>query len=131
MKTQKSVLERSVVLSDDEFHCYEICHTLQNVKGNSAFLVTLYPSYAGHKLDSTTLHIINHMQELGLKQIRIINLFSKIVHGNKMSTRGIEIDTNNMKYIEKIMQEKDFLEKPFILGWGSSLASSLVANQTK
>ncbi|MBE5949530.1 MAG: DUF1643 domain-containing protein [Lachnospiraceae bacterium] len=134
MKRFESAIKRSLVCDDDGFHCYEVCHALENFDGKKGILVTLYPSYSGldiHKLDSTAMHLQNHMEELNLKQIRIINLFSRIVRGSRMSTRGIRLDEENMQYIEKIMQEKDFKENFFILGWGSSLSSSLVANQTK
>ena len=134
MKKFTSTLVTTMVNSDDGLYNYEVVRTLQNVRGDKALLLTLYPSFSGadiFKLDTTTLHLLNHMKDLNLSSVRIINLFSKIVKGAKLSCRNLTVDEENLKYIEGVMKEKDFESYIFIVAWGSSMATSKAANQTK
>lgn len=134
MVKTESTLKTTIINSDDGLHNFEIIRTIDGMEGKTAILVTLYPSFSGGnvlKLDSTALHLYNHMEDLGISKVRIINLFSKIVRGTKLSCRGLEVDEKNLDYIEKVMTEKNFSENLFIIGWGSSLSTSVAANTTK
>ena len=134
MVKTESTLKTTIINSDDGLHNFEIIRTIDGMEGKTAILVTLYPSFSGGnvlKLDSTALHLYNHMEDLGISKVRIINLFSKIVRGTKLSCRGLEVDEKNLDYIEKVMTEKNFSENLFIIGWGSSLSTSVAANITK
>ena len=68
MESKKEQLITEVVYQGN--HTYEIKKTIDGFKGDKAILIGLYPTVDGDnitKIDSTQLHLINHMKELGLK----------------------------------------------------------------
>lgn len=68
--------------SDDGENTYAVTKTLDGVQGDKAVMVLMYPTCNAeniHSDDTTLLHIISHMQDMGLSEITIINLFSKVV----------------------------------------------------
>ena len=135
MRTLTSKLITSIVNSDDGTRNYEVTRTLEGVEGDKAIVLTLYPSYSGQdlfRMDSTALHMTNHlMNDLQISTVKVINLFSKLVKGSKMSCRGAEVDEENLKYIENLMKQKDFEEYIFIIAWGSSLTTCKAAISAK
>ena len=125
-----------LVNSDDGKRNYEIIREISGddiKEGKEAVLVTICPSDSALgelKLDSTSTHIINHLKELGLKRLSIINLFSKITN-SRMSCKGLEVDTDNMEYIESKMKNKQLEDTLFIIGWGSAMKTSDAVNLSK
>lgn len=131
--THKAVVETEIVCSEDNKHTYEVIKRLKDIVGEKAYIVLLYPTRTADNIwsdDSTLNHLASHMNELGLNEIRIINLFSKVVNG-KLRSKGLQIDENNLKYIENLMQNKNFFDFKFIVAWGTSMASSYACQQTK
>lgn len=126
-------IKTDVVSSDDLRHTYSVTKTIDGVDGKDGIIIQINPTITAeeiNEIDSTTMHLVNHLQELGLRSVQMINLFSKICKG-KMSSRNLELDIENLKYIEAIMKEKDFKDKVFIVAWGSSMASSRACNEAK
>jgi len=126
-------IKTDVVSSDDLRHTYSVTKTIGGVDGKDGIIIQINPTITAeeiNEIDSTTMHLVNHLQELGLRSVQMINLFSKICKG-KMSSRNLELDIENLKYIEAIMKEKDFKDKVFIVAWGSSMASSRACNEAK
>ena len=125
-----------LVNSDDGKRNYEIIREISGddiKEGKEAVLVTICPSDSALgelKLDSTSTHIINHLKELGIKRLSIINLFSKITN-SRMSCKGLEVDTDNMEYIESKMKNKQLEDTLFIIGWGSAMKTSDAVNLSK
>ena len=79
MESKKEQLITEVVYRGN--HTYEIKKTIDGFKGDKAILIGLYPTVDGDnitKIDSTQLHLINHMKELGLNEVRIMNLYSEV-----------------------------------------------------
>ena len=73
MESKKEQLITEVVYQGN--HTYEIKKTIDGLKGDKAILIGLYPTVDGDnitKIDSTQLHLINHMKELGLNEVRIM-----------------------------------------------------------
>lgn len=134
MMTTVSTIKTELVSSDDGEHTYAVTKTLEGVQGDKAVMVLMYPTRNAeniHSEDTTLLHIISHMQDMGLSEITIINLFSKVVK-TKLSAKGLEVDDDNMKYIEdEIMAKKDFNDKKFILAYGNSMQSCKACNESK
>ena len=133
MKTVKSTIETEIITTEDGNHTYEVIKRLVDADGDCGYLISLYPTKNEANIfapDSTLSHITAHMQDLGLKELHIISLFSKVVDG-KMSVRGLEIDKENMEYISKLMTDKKFKSSKFIIAWGNSLLSSLAVNESK
>ena len=110
-------------------HLLEICNTY-GIDDISAFGSICYIE-SSTDLENLDLSVIeSHMQELHLKELKIVNLFSKVVSG-KMSSRGLEVDEENMKYIETLMSDKNFKNTKFIVAWGNSMASSYACKKSK
>jgi len=133
MLETKGNMITEIVSSDDKKHTYSIKKTIEGAEGKDGIILQINPTINADELnhtDSTTLHIMNHLSEMGLRSIQMINLFSKVCRG-KMSAKNLEIDIDNIKYIEAVMKDKTFKDKLFIVAWGSSMEHSKACNQSK
>ena len=136
MQYIENEIKTMLVNSDDGTRNYEIIREISGdgIQGKKeAVLVTICPSDSALgelKLDSTSCHIINHLNELGIKRLSILNLFAKIT-SSRMSCKGLEIDTDNMEYIETKMKNKQLQDTLFIIGWGSAMKTSDAVNLSK
>lgn len=126
-------VETDIITSDDGQNTFEVTKRLNGIDGENGVIVLLYPTRNCDNIfseDNTLNYLVSHMQELHLKELKIINLFSKVVSG-KMSSRGLEVDEENMKYIETLMSDKNFKSTKFIVAWGNSMASSYACKKSK
>lgn len=133
LKETKSTVITTIISNKEGDRTYEIAKDIKGIDGKTAVVIMLYPgtSYKDMlKCDSTSQAIINHCEELGISNIRMVNLFSKVC-SSRMSTRNIEIDTENIAYIEGIMKEENANSYYWIIGWGASMSASIVANKSK
>ena len=133
MKTIKATITTELITSDDGKHTYEVIKRLEGVEGEKGCLISLYPTRNETNIfssDSTLNHLVSHMQEMGLCELRIINLFSMVVDG-KLSAKGLQVDVDNLQYIESIMSDKSFEGYKFIIAWGNSMATSFACQRTK
>ena len=133
MKTIKATIHTELITSDDSKHTYEVIKRLDGVVGEKGCLISLYPTRNETNIfssDSTLNHLVSHMQEMGLCELRIINLFSMVVDG-KLSAKGLQVDVDNLQYIESIMSDKSFEGYKFIIAWGNSMATSFACQRTK
>lgn len=133
MKITEGILKTTIVHDEQNEHTYEIKRVFEGAEGDDIILLQLFPTLGEgdeFTMDSTTLHMINHFRELNIGSIRFINLFSKQCKA-RLSTRNVILDEQNIKYIEEIMKEKSFKNSKFIVAFGSSMDSSVVATQTK
>ena len=130
MKENQTVIETRIVVSDDGHNTYRLTKRLGGVEGDSAYIISLYPTRSEDNIfanDSTTNHIVSHMQELNIAQLSIINLFSRTV----TSQRGLTVDEENMEYIEELMQTEEFKSCKFIIAWGNSMQNSQAVAESK
>ncbi len=133
MITTKGELLTTIIHNEDNTKTFEIQREFIGVQGEDIILLQLFPTLGKgdeFTMDSTTRHIISHREELNIKSIRFINLFATR-SSTRMSTKNIEIDTENMSYIESIMQEKDFKKYRFVVAFGCTMQNCAVANETK
>lgn len=135
MKTikQKAVMETEIVCSEDGKNTYEVVKRFPNIVGEKAYMILLYPTRTADNIysdDSTLNHLASHMRELGLNELRIINLFSTVVNG-KLSAKGLKVDEDNLKYIDSLMQNKNFADYKFIIAWGTSMGTSYSCQMSK
>lgn len=135
MKTikQKAVMETEIVCSEDGKNTYEVVKRFPNIVGEKAYMILLYPTRTADNIysdDSTLNHLASHMRELGLNELRIINLFSTVVNG-KLSAKGLKVDEDNLKYIDSLMQNKNFADYKFIIAWGTSMTTSYACQKSK
>ena len=108
--TSSVCVETEIVASEDGLHTYEVTKKLKGTEGEKGIIVLLYPTRTADNIyaeDSTLNHLVSHMQEMHLNELKIINLFSKVVDG-KMSSRGLQVDTENLDYIDTLMSDKAF-----------------------
>ena len=94
-----------------------------------AILITLYPTTDDvGQLDLSTLHILNHMKELGIKKIVFLYLFSKVCSA-RLSSRGLVVDDDNLAMVEQVLDE--YSKVRVIVGWGTSMSRSVAAISSK
>ena len=129
MESKKEQLITEVVYQGN--HTYEIKKTINGFKGDKAILIGLYPTVDGDnitKIDSTQLHLINHMKELGLNEVRIMNLYSE-VFDRKPTTSQLTYDKDNFEYITQAVNTAG--EYKLIIAYGSSHSSNKTTNTLK
>lgn len=104
----KKLAEREILLkanikaSPDGTRTYVLGKSLESLEGGKGILVLLYPARTMENLhveDSTDIHLLNHMKELGLKEYGIATLFSAVTQ-SKLFTRGFALDAENLNYIK-------------------------------
>ena len=131
---KESVLRTKVTATADGSRTYAIVKTIEELKGGKGVFVLLYPTRTLDNLhveDSTNVHILNHLQELGLGEYVVVNLFSTVTQ-SKLSTKGLALDTDNLNYIrDKVFKELDERKDKVIVAWGNSHQTSKVVNQAK
>ena len=136
MKTtvHKSCIETELICSVDGKNTYEIIKRINGADGDIGILVMLFPTRNGDNIDgedSTLNHLVTHMKDFNFKEIRIINLFSKVV-STRISERGLEVDSENLKFInDVVLADKEIDKQKFIVAWGNSMETSKAVNDSK
>lgn len=91
METKREQITTEVVFNGDR--TYEIKRRIEGYKGDKAILIGLYPTIDGDnitKIDSTQLHLINHMKES--QQYHSLHMIQKILSTfQKLSMKQIRI----------------------------------------
>lgn len=134
MKTVNASLRTTLITSDNGEHTYEIIKTLENCEGECGYLISIFPTRSEGNIfsnDTTLNHLVLHMGELGLCELHIINLFSKVMTNGKMSARGLSVDRDNLVYIDGLMKKPKFQSAKFIIAWGNSMLTSSACNESK
>lgn len=132
MVTETFCMNISAVGSDDGRSTYEI-HRKWAEKGKKALVIELYPTLTADKcgsMDVSTMHLMNHVQELGWSEVRIVNLYSR-VFSEKPTVSRLSADDNNLSYIEEILEEQDIGGYDIVIAWGNTLISHRQTIQAK
>ena len=132
MVTETFRMDIRAVGSDDGMNTYEI-HRKWAEKGKKSLVIELYPTLTADKcgnMDVSTMHLMNHVQELGWSEVRIVNLYSK-VFSEKPTVSQLSADDNNLSYIEEILEEQDMKEYDIVIAWGNTLISHRQTIQAK
>lgn len=136
---QKSVekeimLKTKITASPDGTRTYSLAKSVNDLEGGKGIFVLLYPTRTIENLhveDSTNVHLLNHLKELGLREYIIINLFSTVTQ-SRLSTRGITLDNDNLTYIkDNVFKKLDIQADKIIIAWGNSHQTSKTVNQAK
>lgn len=135
MQTVNKTVETILVTSDNGECTYSITKRIDGQQKKHMILVMLYPTRtAGNILadDDTMNHIMAHLPELGYDSLTILNLFSKVVKGCRMSTRGIMVDRENLDYIyDQYIRNEEFKGSDWVIAWGNTASTSKVVNESK
>lgn len=131
---KENVLKTRITASADGSRTYSLTKTIEGLEGAKGIFVLLYPTRTIENLhveDSTNVHMLNHMKELGLSGYIIVNLFSTVTQ-SKLSTRGIVLDRDNLDFVRaKVFKGLNASEDKVIIAWGNSHQASKVVNQAK
>ena len=123
MKEKKIDLVTEMVCSDDCSCTYEIKKTWDKQK-RKGLIIELYPTSSdAMNMDLSTMHLLNHANELGFGTVRIVNLYSTIYNSKPLAKR-LETEATNIKYILNILDSPDILEYDIVIAWGNSLSSN-------
>lgn len=132
--THNSCIETEIICSPDNKNTYCITKRLKGVEGETGIIVMLFPTRNADNMtadDSSLNHIMSHLSDFGFNEVKIINLFSKVVNA-RISARGLEVDSENMKFIDDvILADKDLNKRKFIVAWGNSMETSKAVNESK
>ena len=132
-ETTTAITETNIIASADGKNTFEVVKSLHNVEGDTGVIILMYPTRNKNNIysdDSTLNHLVNHMQEMKLNKVRIINLFSEVVNG-KLSAKGLTVDKENLSYIESVFADKSFQDCKFIIAWGTSMSTSHACQESK
>lgn len=131
----KSLVDISMVTSKDGLHTYEITREFKNDKkqtGKTGIFVGSFPTMTKkdiNTVDSTTMHILNHLEELGFNKLIIVNLLSKVCSNSRPLSKDISIDTNNFIHITDVLLKNP--DGTIILGFGNSFQTNKVYSDCK
>lgn len=133
VKVVTSTVETSMICSEDGANTYVVRKNFKGREGNKAMIVQLYPTLIERDIDAadnTMLHLLNHLNDLNLKEVVFVNLFSKVCK-MRPSVKQLEMDYENLNQIKQIMLEPDFKDWKVIIAWGSSMSSNVIAGEMK
>ena len=132
--THNSCIETEIICSPDNKNTYCITKRLKGVEGETGIIAMLFPTRNADNMtadDSSLNHIMSHLSDFGFNEVKIINLFSKVVNA-RISARGLEVDSENMKFIDDVvLADKDLNKQKFIVAWGNSMETSKAVNESK
>ncbi len=132
MREYTYTLTTTIVGTEDGRETYEIRKTF-DIEGKSAILIALYPTVSllePISMDSSTMYLLNHIQQLGYNDIRIVNLFSK-VFDRKPSLKQLQENPENIEHIEKLLDGAKRDKMDIIIGWCSSMKRNKTSNDIK
>lgn len=90
--SNKIQIETETVSTKDGKRTYSITRRIVGMDESRAVMVMLYPTRSALKMnvdDSTFFHLTQHLPELGISELTVINLFSKVCRA-RMSTANLE-----------------------------------------
>lgn len=134
LKLHELHMVTKITTSEDSEKTFSFEKELEDVNGKHGIFVLLYPTRNVencHVEDSTNVHLLNHLKELNMASYTVINLFATVTK-SKLSTRNLEVDEENLKYIATNIFEKiDNKNSDVIIAWGNSHLTSKVVNESK
>jgi len=133
IQTTASTMQSTIIASEDGNNTYLVKRTFPERTGNKALFIQLYPTLTAKDIDTmdnTMLHLMNHLDDLNLKEIAFANLFSKVCKA-RPSVTNLGIDEENLNQIKQFMQQEDFKDYYIVFAWGSSMKDNEIANEMK
>lgn len=132
MVTQKIGMSVSVVGTEDGKETYEVRRTWSD-EAKKALVLELYPTISTKNpmiLDISTMHLLNHSEQMGWGDVRIVNLYPYVFSG-KPGVNDLHESVENVEYIRDILTSKDIDEYDIVIAYGSSLSSHACTQHIK
>ena len=132
MIQKKHILETTVIGSDDGQKTFEVARSW-DISGKKAIIIELYPTVSiasADMMDLSTMHLLNHKNDIAVGSIRILNLYS-MVQSTKPSASDLKEDIDNLAYVADVLDEDDISDYLIILAWGSSLVTHVPTINSK
>lgn len=133
MLERSGTIRTTITASEDGTHTFEVRKTIEGMEGRTAIVIELYPTLTAEKIysmDISTMHLVNHMQEIGWKEVRILNLFSKVCDRKPLASNLI-FDSKNLVYFEELLETEETADYDIVIAWGSTLDNNKVAKEMK
>lgn len=126
MKTGQMTTTVQIIGSNDGEQTFEVRRTWDQTK-RKGLIIELYPTIRVEdidRMDLSTMHLLNHANELGWGSTRILNLYSTVFE-TKPSTSKLLEEKDNMDYLKTVFSQKDITEYDIVIAWGSGLSNHL------
>lgn len=76
--------------------------------------------YDTETLDVSNMHLLNHANDFGWGELRMLNLYATVVNGKPSVS---QLQGNSLAYIEEILETKDIKTYDIVVAWGNSMAT--------
>lgn len=132
IRTEMAV-KTSILSSEDGARTFSITKEVEGIEGGHAYFILLYPTRTADNAyieDSTNNHLLNHLDDLGLKSYTVINLFSKVTQ-SRLSLSGLSLDEENMVFIQEQVFKKLPEDSKVVVAWGNTQQNSPVICRSK
>lgn len=132
MITKEITMQTIVTGTEDGKETFEIRRRWKD-GGKKALVIELYPTIVVDfpmLQDVSTMHLLNHAEELGWGEVQIVNLYP-YVFARKPTVAQLSESHENLEYIRDILTGADIEEYDIVIAWGSSLATHATTNYIK
>lgn len=130
MRKEQMTLVTEITGSDDGKLTYEIMRRWSDT-GKKAVVIELYPGIGVdniEQIDLSYMHLNNHLNELGIGEIHIVNLFCTVFEHKPLAKLLVE-NEENIQHIQSLCMQKDI--DYILIAYGSTLGSHQIARTVK
>lgn len=130
---KEASVKTTILASEDGKRTFSITKEVEGIEGGHAYFILLYPTRTADNCyieDSTNNHLLNHLDDLGLRSYTIVNLFSKVTQ-SRLSLSGLALDEENMVFIQERIFKNLTDDSKVVIAWGNTQQNSPVIMKSK
>lgn len=130
---KEASVKTTILASEDGKRTFSITKEVEGIEGGHAYFILLYPTRTADNCyieDSTNNHLLNHLDDLGLRSYTIVNLFSKVTQ-SRLSLSGLDLDEENMVFIQERIFKNLTDGSKVVIAWGNTQQNSPVIMKSK
>lgn len=130
---KEASVKTTILASEDGTKTFSITKEVEGIEGEHAYFILLYPTRTADNSyieDSTNNHLLNHLDDLGLRSYTIVNLFSKVTQ-SRISLSGLTLDEENMVFIQEQIFKNFSNDSKVVIAWGNTQQNSPVIMKSK
>lgn len=118
-------MQTELVASEDMIHTYSVSRKFDNGFDRRILVCELYPTLSLDRIsefDLSTMHLLNHIRQLGdFSEVQIVNLFSFVCTNGKPTANKLKADDiENQAYLEDVLDEAKDDDTSIVIAWGST-----------